>query len=62
VECQKIIDKMWSPVAAEDLVNRLLPALDAALRADGRVVLLSDAVRTQRFADRFRREVLVPGE
>jgi hypothetical protein len=61
-ECQKIIDKMWSPVAAEDLLNRLLPALDAALRADARVVLLSDAVRTQRFADRFRREVLGPGE
>jgi hypothetical protein len=58
VACNKILDRMWSPLAAEDLVTQLLPAVDAALAAEGKTAL-SDAVRTQRFADRFRNAVLI---
>lgn len=58
VACNKILDRMWSPLAAEGLVTRLLPAVDAALPAEGRTAL-SDAVRTQWFADRFRNAVLI---
>jgi hypothetical protein len=57
-ECKGILDKMWSPVAAEDLVSQLLVAVDAASTAASKGAPLSDAVRTQRFADHFRREVL----
>lgn len=54
--CQKIIEVMWRQVPAEDLVRRLLPAIDKA--REGEKIELSDMVRTQRFADRVRREVL----
>jgi hypothetical protein len=54
--CDKIIDVMWRQVPAEDLVATLLPAIDLARREEK--VELSEMVRTQRFADRVRREVL----
>jgi len=59
-ECQKLIEKVWSPIGSEDLVNSLLPMLNAALGTHGHASPLSEAVRTQRFAERFKREVLGP--
>jgi hypothetical protein len=57
-ECQRILDTMWSPLAAEDLVTKLLTAVEEASGAAGKPGLLSDAVRTRRFAEHFRRVVL----
>jgi hypothetical protein len=54
--CQKIVDVMWRQLPAEDLVRRLLAAIDVARQEEK--IELSDMVRTQRFADRVRRAVL----
>ncbi|MEU5051485.1 AIPR family protein [Streptomyces sp. NPDC021096] len=57
-ECKKILDTVWNPGAAEDLVQHLLPAVDAAAKLeDPSGMLTRDTVRTQRFAENLRREV-----
>ncbi|MFG1855997.1 AIPR family protein [Actinomadura geliboluensis] len=58
-ECRKILDVVWEPHKAEELVQELLPAVDAAARAESNTdVITRDTVRTQRFADNLRREIL----
>ncbi|MFF1450678.1 AIPR family protein [Streptomyces sp. NPDC058274] len=57
-ECKKILDVVWDPIASEELIQRLLPAVDqAALGEDSSGVITRDTVRTQRFAETLRREV-----
>ncbi|WP_037705859.1 AIPR family protein [Streptomyces sp. AA1529] len=57
-ECQKILDVIWDPIAAEGLIQKLLPAVDvAAAQEDASGVITRDTVRTQRFAENLRREV-----
>jgi hypothetical protein len=62
--CKKILDAMWSPLQAEYLVHRLLPALTAAVKEEEKAgVPLGEMVRTQRFAERVRAQVLaVPAQ
>lgn len=58
-ECQKILDIMWDQTKSETLVTQLLVPLQSAIDAESDSgVLNRDTVRTQRFADRLRREVL----
>ena len=57
--CKKILDAMWSPLQAEYLVNRLLPAVTAAMEEEAKAgVPLGEMVRGKRFADRVRAAVL----
>ncbi|MGW1064461.1 AIPR family protein [Streptomyces aureus] len=57
-ECRKILDVMWDPAKSEELIQKLLPAIDIAAEAeDSSGVITRDTVRTQRFAENLRREV-----
>lgn len=59
-ECERILTVMWDPLSAEKLVLELLPLLQRAIDAELTTgVPLGEMVRTQRFAERVRREVLV---
>lgn len=58
-ECEQILKVVWDQDAAEHLVLDLLQPLQRAMDAESGV-LPGEMVRTQRFADRFRREVLGP--
>ena len=58
-ECAKLLAVLWDASAAEKLVLDLLPPLRRAIAAEPTPDLpLGRVVRTQRFADRMRREVL----
>jgi hypothetical protein len=60
-ECARILDVIWDANASEHLVLELLDPLQRAIDAGPKEnVPLGEMVRTQRFADRFRREVLGP--
>jgi AIPR protein len=57
--CKTVLDTMWSPLQAEHLFDRLLPAVLAAMGEEVKAgVPLGEMVRTQRFADRVRTQVL----
>ncbi|MGW7354225.1 AIPR family protein [Streptomyces sp. NPDC054784] len=57
-ECQKILDVIWNQTAAEELIQKLIPAVDIAARfEDSSGVITRDTVRTQRFTENLRREV-----
>ncbi|CAM3906535.1 AIPR family protein [Kibdelosporangium persicum] len=57
-ECEKILNIVWDAAASEQLVLDLLHPLQRAVEAErASGVPLGEMVRTQRFADRFRREV-----
>lgn len=58
-ECERILQVIWDANASESLVVELLDPLRRAIdaeRAGG--ILPGEMVRTQRFAERFRREML----
>jgi hypothetical protein len=58
-ECQKILDVIWDQAKSEKLITELLVPLQAAINAESESGTLNrDTVRTQRFADRLRKEVL----
>lgn len=58
-KCHRILDVVWDGNAFERLVLDLLQPLDAVMKAERAAGMRDDAmVRTQRFADRFRTEVL----
>ncbi|MFG1925456.1 AIPR family protein [Cryptosporangium sp. NPDC048952] len=58
--CQKLLNTMWDPIQAESVVKHLLPAIDAAQVEETKSgVPLGEMVRTQRFADRVKAEVLL---
>jgi len=57
--CDKLLDIVWDPPASERLVLNLLPALQRSIEAERTAgTPLSEMVRTRRFAERVRREVL----
>lgn len=56
-DCRKVLDVIWDAAKSEALVEKLLEPLNAAVAAEGAGVLNRDTVRTQRFADRLRREI-----
>ncbi|MFC1410956.1 AIPR family protein [Streptacidiphilus sp. N1-12] len=57
-ECKKILDVMWDPAKAEELIQKLLPAVDIAAQGeDASGAITRDTVRTLRFADNLRRAV-----
>lgn len=59
IECKKLLDIIWDPVKSEALVKELIGPLEITIEAEGGGAGLNrDTVRTQRFADRLRREVL----
>jgi hypothetical protein len=58
-DCNKLLEIVWDPAASERLVLNLLPALQRSIdaeRAGG--APLSEVVRTRRFAERVRQEVV----
>lgn len=58
-ECERILKVVWDPIASEHLVLDLLRPLQRAIDAELEGgVPPGEMVRTQRFAERFRREVL----
>ncbi|WP_433055024.1 AIPR family protein [Dactylosporangium sp. CS-033363] len=58
-ECKKILDAMWDPAKAENIINQLLPAVDVARAEETKAgVPLGEMVRTQRFGDRVQKQVL----
>jgi hypothetical protein len=58
-ECEKLLKVAWDPPAAERLVIDLLPAVRKSINAERAAgTPLSEAVRTRRFAERVRQEVL----
>ncbi|MGN9911107.1 AIPR family protein [Phytohabitans sp. LJ34] len=57
-ECRRVLEVVWNPLRAEDLVNRLLAVIQAAAQEEAQGAPLGELVRTQRFADRVRKEVL----
>jgi hypothetical protein len=58
-ECKKLLDIIWDAAKSEALVKELIGPLETTIAAEGGGVGLNrDTVRTQRFADRLRREVL----
>jgi hypothetical protein len=57
-ECRRILDMMWSPLRAEHLIHRLLDVVVIAAEQGTQSAPIGELVRTQRFADRVRREVL----
>ncbi|MFG2100520.1 AIPR family protein [Micromonospora echinaurantiaca] len=61
--CDKILDVVWNPLQSEHHFGELLSVVVAAqaeAEADRAGVLLSDLVRTERFAERVRRGALGP--
>jgi hypothetical protein len=56
-QCQRILDVVWDPNESERLVLELLGPLQRAIDAEPGV-RLGEIVRTQRFAESVRREVL----
>ncbi|HWO68886.1 MAG TPA: AIPR family protein [Umezawaea sp.] len=62
-QCQRILDVVWDANESERLVLELLGPLQRAIDAEpGTNVRLGEIVRTQRFAESVRREVLgTPG-
>lgn len=57
--CEKLLKVVWDPPAAERLVIDLLPAVRRSIDAERAAgTPLSEAVRTRRFAERVRQEVL----
>ncbi|HEX6345720.1 AIPR family protein [Umezawaea sp.] len=60
-QCERILDLVWDANESERLVLELLDSLQRAIDAEtGLGVRLGEMVRTQRFAERVRREVLGP--
>lgn len=58
-KCRRILDVVWDAKESERLVVDLLQPLETARNAERATGVRDDAmVRTQRFADRFRTEVL----
>ena len=57
-ECRRILDMMWSPLRAEHLIHRLLDVVVIAAEQGTQSAPIGELVRTQRFADRVRKEVL----
>lgn len=56
--CKEIVDAMWSVPTSEQIVKKLLRAVDAAVaRERGRPTLNRDTVRTQRFTEALQAEV-----
>jgi hypothetical protein len=59
-DCERILKVVWDQTAAERIVLELLLPLQRAIDAELAVgVPPGEMVRTQRFAERFRREVLI---
>jgi hypothetical protein len=57
-ECEQVLNVVWDATASEQLVLDLLHPLQRAVEAErASGVPFGEMVRTQRFADRFRREV-----
>jgi hypothetical protein len=57
-ECKMIVDAMWSVPTSEQIVKKLLRAVDTAVaRERGRQILNRDTVRTQRFTEALQAEV-----
>jgi AIPR protein len=57
--CEKLLEIVWDPPACERLVIDLLPAVQKSIDAERAAgTPLSEAVRTRRFAERVRREIL----
>jgi hypothetical protein len=57
--CDMLVDTVWDPVNSERLVFNPLPLLQRSIDAERATgTSLSEMVRTKRFADRVRREVL----
>jgi hypothetical protein len=57
--CQRILDTVWDTRRSERLMLDLLPALQRAIDAElTSGIPLGEMVRTERFAERVRREVL----
>ncbi|WP_410638003.1 AIPR family protein [Amycolatopsis sp. lyj-346] len=57
-KCAQLLRDIWDPNASERLFTRLLRPLQRAMDAEPPSVPVGEMVRTQRFADRFRQEVL----
>ncbi len=57
-DCQRMLAVIWDANASEQLFAQLLGPLERAMRAEPGNVPRGEMVRTQRFADRFRKEVL----
>jgi hypothetical protein len=58
-ECERILRIVWDPSISERLILDLLRPLQHVIDAErGSGVPIGEMVRTQRFAERFRREVL----
>jgi hypothetical protein len=57
-KCARLLRDVWDPNASERLFTRLLRPLQRAMDAEPPSVPGGEMVRTQRFADRFRQELL----
>jgi hypothetical protein len=57
-DCERMLEVIWDANASEQLFAQLLGPLERAMRAEPGNVPRGEMVRTQRFADRFRKEVL----
>lgn len=57
-KCTQLLRDIWDPNASERLFTRLLRPLQRAMDAEPPSVPVGEMVRTQRFADRFRQELL----
>jgi hypothetical protein len=57
-DCERVLEVIWDANASEQLFAQLLGPLERAMRSEPGNVPPGEMVRTQRFADRFRKEVL----
>jgi len=57
-DCERMLEVIWDANASEQLFAHLLGPLERAMRAEPGNIPRGEMVRTQRFADRFRNEVL----
>ncbi|MFL1378298.1 AIPR family protein [Nocardiopsis protaetiae] len=57
--CEDILNIMWDPIKSEEIIQKLIPALNGAASAENDDESLSrDSVRTLKFTENFKKEVL----